>query len=67
MSKRYIRMNNICLDLNAVETIEWEKVDDEYSVKLHMKSGKLFTRQVSNTQLKQLRQQFREIVGETYE
>ena len=44
MNGRYVRMNQICLDLEEVETIEWKKIaDDEvisdrdmYSLRIHI-------------------------------
>jgi len=71
MSERYVRMNQICLDLDEVETIEWKKIaDDEviseqdmYSVRIHMKSGKMFTRQVFETQFEEVKEQYKELIG----
>ena len=69
---RYVRMNQISLDLNEVEAIEWKKIDDDevisdqtmYSVRIHLKSGKMYTRQLFETQFKELKEQFKEIIGE---
>ena len=69
---RYVRMNQLCTDLNEVEAIEWKKIDDDenisdselYSVRIHLKSGKMYTRQVFDNQLKLLKDQFKEIIGE---
>lgn len=69
---RYVRMNQISLDLSEVEAIEWKKIDDDevisdqtmYSVRIHLKSGKMYTRQVFDNQLKLLKDQFKEIIGE---
>tara|TARA_R100000458_G_C8276139_1_gene251352 strand:+ start:238 stop:459 length:222 start_codon:yes stop_codon:yes gene_type:complete len=69
---RYVRMNQICLDLEEVETIEWKKIaDDEvisdkdmYSLRIHMKSGKMFTRQVFETQFEEVKEQYKELIGE---
>ena len=55
---RYVRMNQISLDLSEVEAIEWKKIDDDevisdqtmYSVRIHLKSGKMYTRQVFDNQ-----------------
>ena len=66
MKGRYIRMNQICLDLDEVETIEWKKIaDDEviseqdmYSIRIHMKPGKMFTRQVFETQFEEVKEQY---------
>jgi len=72
MNGRYIRMNQICLDLEEVETIEWKKIaDDEviseqdmYSLRIHMKSGKMFTRQVFETQFEEVKEQYKELIGD---
>tara|TARA_R100000353_G_scaffold176103_1_gene149004 strand:- start:2870 stop:3091 length:222 start_codon:yes stop_codon:yes gene_type:complete len=72
MKGRYIRMNQICLDLDEVETIEWKKIaDDEviseqdmYSIRIHMKSGKMFTRQVFETQFEEVKEQYKELIGD---
>ena len=69
---RYVRMNQICLDLEEVETIEWKKIaDDEvisdkdmYSLRIHMKSGKMFTRQVFETQFEEVKEQYKELINE---
>ena len=58
-----IKMNEILLDLEEVETIEWKEDDNEYNrytVRFHMKSGKMFTRLVNKIQLKILSEQFKE-------
>ena len=56
-----IRMNEILLDMDEVESIEWREQDDGmYSVRFHMKqSGKMFTRIVHENQLQQLKNQFK--------
>lgn len=56
-----IRMNEILLDMDEVESIEWrEQEDGMFSVRFHMKhSGKMFTRIVHENQLQQLKNQFR--------
>jgi len=72
MNGRYVRMNQICLDLEEVETIEWKKIaDDEvisdrdmYSLRIHMKSGKMFTRQVFETQFEEVKEQYKELINE---
>lgn len=72
MNGRYVRMNQICLDLEEVETIEWKKIaDDEvisdrdmYSLRIHMKSGKMFTRQVFETQFEEVKEQYKELIGD---
>ena len=68
---RYVRMNQICLDLEEVETIEWKKIDEDetlgnamYTLRVHMKSGKMFTRQVYETQFEELKEQYKELIGE---
>lgn len=68
---RYVRMNQICLDLDEVETIEWKKIDEDetlgnsmYTLRVHMKSGKMFTRQVYETQFEELKEQYKELIGE---
>ena len=60
---RLIKLNEILLDLEEVETIEWKEDDDDFerfSVRFHMKSGKMFTRLVHENQLKILSEQFKE-------
>ena len=56
-----IRMNEILLDMDEVESIEWrEQNDGAFSVRFHMRnSGKMFTRIVHENQLKQLKTQFK--------
>ena len=56
-----IRMNEILLDMDEVESIEWRKQDDgTFSVRFHMKSsGKMLTRIVHENQLQQLKAQFK--------
>jgi hypothetical protein len=68
---RYVRMNQICLDLEEVETIEWKKIDEDetlgnmmYTLRVHMRSGKMFTRQVYETQFEELKEQYKELIGE---
>ena len=68
--KRYVRMNQLSMDLAEVESIEWKKIDDDevitdqdlYSVRIHMKSGKMYTRQIFETQFKELKEQFKELI-----
>jgi len=65
-------MNQICLDLSEVETIEWKKINDDeviseqdmYSLRLHMKSGKMFTRQVFEAQFEEVKERYKEILGD---
>ena len=67
---KYLRLNQIALDLSEVECIEWKQIDDEeqysdkvlYSVRLHLKSGKMFTRQVYDTQFDDIKEQFKDIL-----
>lgn len=70
---RYVRMNQLSMDLKEVEAIEWKKITDEenitdnelYSVRIHLKSGKMYTRQVFDAQFREFKEQFREhIEGE---
>ena len=64
-------MNQISMDLNEVEAIEWKKITDDenitdqdlYSVRIHLKSGKMYTRQVFETQFKELKRQYKEMIG----
>lgn len=68
---RYVRMNQLSMDLNEVEAIEWKKITDDvnitdqdlYSVRIHLKSGKMYTRQVFETQFKELKRQYKEMIG----
>ena len=68
---RYVRMNQICLDLIEVETIEWKQIDEDevigernmYSLRIHMKSGKMFTRQVFESQFEDIKEQWKEMIG----
>ena len=68
--KRYVRMNQLSMDLAEVESIEWKKIDDDevitdqdlYSVRIHMKSGKMYTRQIFETQFEELKEQFKELI-----
>ena len=64
-------MNQICLDLEEVETIEWKQLDEDetlgnkmYTLRVHMRSGKMFTRQVYETQFEELKEQYKELIGE---
>ena len=65
---KYLRMNQIVTDLSEVECIEWKQIDGEqysektlYSIRLHMKSGKMFTRQVYDKQFDEIKEQFKEL------
>ena len=68
--KRYVRMNQLSMDLAEVESIEWKKIDDDevitdqdlYSVRIHMKSGKMYTRQIFETQFEELKEQYKELI-----
>ncbi len=70
--KRYVRMNQLSMDLAEVESIEWKKIDDDevitdqdlYSVRIHMKSGKMYTRQIFDKQFVELKEQFKELIIE---
>ena len=56
-----VKMNEIVLDMAEVESIEWKHDEDEqYSVRFHMKSGKMFTRIVHKNQLDNLIDEFKE-------
>tara|TARA_R110002012_G_scaffold303918_3_gene506227 strand:+ start:6389 stop:6679 length:291 start_codon:yes stop_codon:yes gene_type:complete len=69
---RYVRMNQISLDLNEVEAIEWKKLNEDevlseqimYSVRIHLKSGKMYTRQIFKNQLEKLKEEYKEMIGE---
>ena len=64
-------MNQICLDLEEVETIEWKQIDENevigernmYSLRVHMKSGKMFTRQIYDSQFDDIKEQWKELIG----
>ena len=62
-------MNQLSLDLNEVEAIEWkikdedENTTDLYSVRIHLKSGKMYTRQLFEAQFKELKEQYKEMIG----
>tara|TARA_R110002020_G_scaffold2_5_gene44 strand:- start:6192 stop:6392 length:201 start_codon:yes stop_codon:yes gene_type:complete len=64
-------MNQLSMDLNEVEAIEWKRIDDDtnitdqelYSVRIHLKSGKMYTRQIFNTQFDELKEQFKNMIG----
>ncbi len=68
---RYVRMNQLSMDLNEVEAIEWKKITDGenitdqelYSVRIHLKSGKMYTRQIFNVQFNELKEQFKNMIG----
>ena len=67
---RYVRMNQLCTDLNEVEAIEWKKIDDDeniseselYSVRIHLKSGKMYSRQLFETQFRELKENYKELL-----
>lgn len=69
---RYVRMNQLCTDLNEVEAIEWKKIDDDenisdselYSVRIHLKSGKMYSRQLFETQFRELKENYKELLEE---
>ena len=70
-SERYVRMNQLSLDLAEVEAIEWKKIDDDenisaqdlYSIRIHLKSGKMYSRQLFETQFDELKEQFKELIN----
>jgi hypothetical protein len=70
-SERYVRMNQLSLDLAEVEAIEWKKIDDDenisdsdlYSIRIHLKSGKMYSRQLFETQFNELKEQFKDLVN----
>ena len=69
--ERYVRMNQLSLDLAEVEAIEWKKIDDDenisaqdlYSIRIHLKSGKMYSRQLFETQFDELKEQFKELIN----
>ena len=68
--EKYLRLNQIVLDLSEVECIEWKQIDDEeqysertlFSIRLHLRSGKMFTRQVYDTQFDDIKEQFKAVI-----
>tara|TARA_R100000149_G_C5796102_1_gene85443 strand:- start:249 stop:413 length:165 start_codon:yes stop_codon:yes gene_type:complete len=53
--------------MNEVEAIEWKESDEEsgaYSVRIHLKSSKMFTRQLFENQFKQLKEQYKHTLGD---
>tara|TARA_R110000823_G_scaffold220405_2_gene349096 strand:+ start:971 stop:1189 length:219 start_codon:yes stop_codon:yes gene_type:complete len=65
---RYVRMNQLSLDLKEVEALEWKIKEsgdesDLYSVRIHLKSGKMYTRQLFEEQFRELKEQYKEIIG----
>jgi hypothetical protein len=70
--EKYLRLNQIVLDLSEVECIEWKQIDDEeqysertlFSIRLHLRSGKMFTRQVYDTQFDDIKEQFKAVICE---
>ena len=67
---RYVRMNQLCTDLKEVEAIEWKKIDDDenitgsnlQSVKIQLKSGKMYSRQLFDQQFEELKDNFKELL-----
>mgnify|MGYP003672349068 FL=1 len=63
-------MNQLCTDLKEVEAIEWKKIDDDenitdsnlYSVRIHLKSGKMYSRQLFEPQFEELKDNFKELL-----
>jgi len=65
VNKMIVKLNEILLDLSEVESIEWKENDNaDYSVRFHMKSGKMFTRLVHPNQLNALKENFEEMEEE---
>tara|TARA_R100000005_G_scaffold95768_2_gene78662 strand:- start:1279 stop:1497 length:219 start_codon:yes stop_codon:yes gene_type:complete len=64
----YFRLHQLCFDMAEVESIEWKRLEEEpdnpYSVRIHLKSGKQFTRQLFEQQFKQLKEQFKHQLGD---
>lgn len=61
-------MNQLSLDLKEVEALEWKIKEsgdesDLYSVRIHLKSGKMYTRQLFEEQFRELKEQYKEIIG----
>lgn len=60
------------MDLVDVECFEWKVVEqdsdisdqDLYTLKIHTKSGKTFTRQVLTNQFVQIKDKYKELLGE---
>ena len=55
------------MDFNEVECIEWKKVDEDftsdaeqYSLRFHLRSGKMFTRQVHETQFESIKEKYKD-------
>jgi len=69
---RYLRLNQIAIDFKQVECIEWKKIDEEsfsseeeyYSLRFHLKSGKMFTRQVNDNQFEIIKEKYKEMLGD---
>lgn len=63
----YFRLHQLCFDMSEVEAIEWKRLEEEpenYSVRIHFRSGKQFTRQLHEPQFKQLKEQFKHQLGD---
>jgi len=64
---KYFRLHQLCFDMDEVEAIEWKASDEEsgaYSVRIHLKSSKMFTRQLFENQFKQLKEQYKNTLGD---
>ena len=50
-----VRMNKLVIDMDEVESIEWEVTEDTeaYTVRFHTKSGKMYTRKLDKTNFKE--------------
>ena len=67
----YMRMNQLALNLFEVECLEWkdipnedESIGDLISIRFHMKSGKMYTRQVYENQFEAIKEKYKEAIGE---
>ena len=64
----YFRLHQLSFDMSQVEAIEWKRLDEEpdnpYSVRIHFRSGKQFTRQLHEPQFKQLKEQLKHQLGD---
>tara|TARA_R110000751_G_scaffold297194_1_gene406675 strand:- start:997 stop:1194 length:198 start_codon:yes stop_codon:yes gene_type:complete len=57
------KMNKLVIDLDEVESIEWEENlngEDAYTIRFHMKSGKMYTRILLEPQFNQLVSTYKE-------
>ena len=54
------------MDIEETMKIDENEVIGErnmYSLRVHMKSGKMFTRQVFETQFEEIKEQWKEVIG----